>query len=456
MKVLLVNFCEDACEYGPASSEYLRAQFLATPDLHGRAEIDILFVERRTPAEIAEMILSASPAPDLVGFTCFSWNIRENGDVCRELRRRGADFPIVWGGCSFALFRERNDWFRWWDCVDAVAVGSGEYTLAALARYLIDRPRPLRIEHALPGLVVNCAGTLDVGGPAPGPRHLDDFASPYLRGVRYRVRQPFIEMARGCKFECTFCSDAKSSREGTWRVHSPGRIASEIAEVCRWPGTTILDAGSSTANINDAEFQTLCDAIRAGDPQRKLSYGFQMYPALARPIQRQALEGIRVDKLCFGVQSYTPQTWGPIKRKTTMAHMTRAMDTFGGVGTLQASLLLGLPGETLESFKHTFREVRDQGWVVCVNRLLVLTGTQLHQTHEQHGLRFDESLYYRVTSTPTMNEIDLARAQEFVENEVAKVTDEEWRRSGSTPPIMWTNFDTQRTMFQPANFRRSD
>ena len=54
---LLANLCEEAWGYGPGSSEYLHAELLA--------------------------------APDLAGFTCFSWNLTDSGDTCRELRRRG-------------------------------------------------------------------------------------------------------------------------------------------------------------------------------------------------------------------------------------------------------------------------------------------------------------------------------------------------------------------------------
>lgn len=447
-RVLLVNLSEDACGYGPSSSEYLRAELLATPDLRERVEVEIAFLVGVGAEEAAERVLAAQP--DLVGFTCFSWSLRESGDVCRILRRRAPDLPIVWGGVSFALFYERRDWFTWWDCVDAVAVGSGEWVLVDLVRELIEKPAPRRIVRATPGLVVCRDGTLDVGPPARVPESLDQFASPYLAGVQHPCSQPFLEMARGCRFQCTFCSDARASRENAWRVHSVDRIASEIAVVADWREVEAIDAGSSTANINDLEFDRVCEAIRTGDPKGRLSYAFQMYPALSRPAQRAALQGIRVDKLCFGVQSTTAETWGPIKRKTTLDHMRRSMETFGGVGPIQASLLLGLPGETYDSFLRTFRELRDLGFIVCVNRLLLLPGTQLHRDHERFGLRFDADRYYRVTSTPTMDEDDLRRAMDFVMECAWSAP----RSHARYPEVMWTNFYVQETMFAPIQLTR--
>lgn len=446
-RITLVNLCEDACGYGPSSSEYLRAELLASSDLRDRIEVEILFLEGCSAERAADLVLADQP--DLVGFTCFSWSIRESAEVSRILKQRAPELPIVFGGVSFALFHERSDWFSWWDCVDAVAVGSGEYTLVDLVRHLITQDRPRRITHALPGLVVCNERRIEHGPPARVPASLDDFASPYLDKVRHPCVQPFIEMARGCRFQCGFCSDARASRENAWRIHSVERISGEIAEVSRWPNVEAIDAGSSTANINDEEFERVCGAIRVGDPERRLAYTFQMYPALSRPSQRAALEGIRIDKLCFGVQSTTAETWGPIKRKTTLDHMRRAMQVFDGVGPIQASLLLGLPGETPASFRKTFQDLRDLGFIICVNRLLVLPGTQLHRDHERFGLEFDPDLYYRITKTPTMNEDDLRGAMDFV-------METAWSSpsKGRYPPVMWTNFYVQETMFAPIQFSR--
>jgi hypothetical protein len=174
-----------------------------------------------------------------------------------------------------------------------------------------------------------------------------------------------------------------------------------------------------------------------------------MYPALSRPAQRAALDGIRVGRLCFGVQSFTPDTWKPILRRTTLEHLDRSMAVFGGTGTLQVSLLLGLPGETLGGFKRTFDQCRERGWNVCVNRLLVLPGTQLHRDHERFGLRFHEDVYYRVTESNTMSNDDLRRAQEFV---VERSVSLPARTEGRHPPITWTNFDHQPTMFAATSF----
>ena len=446
-RVVLVNLCEATWGYGPGAAEYLRAELLAR--LGERVDVEILFLVNQSADAAADAIWEMEP--DVVGFSCYSWNLADSGAVSRRLKARGARFPIVWGGVSFAFLDRDASWFSWWDAVDAVARGSGESTLVQLVERLLAGPR--RIDHVLPGLLLPRAGGVEVGPPAIPPSRLDDLASPYLSGTVYQVARPTIEMARGCQFQCAFCSDAKDSREGRMVAHSVERIAQEISAVTRWPGASWIDAGASTANVTDAVFEDVCAAIRQGDPEGRLRYGFQLYPALARPAQREALRGVNVGALHFGVQSLTPATFGAIRRGTRLSHVERALSVFEGVGPLELSLILGLPGETFDSFRQVFDElVRFSELRLVVNRLLVLPGTQLHLHRRALGLEIEEERYYRIRSTPSMSARDLRRAQDYVIDRACALPD---LVKGGEARVRWVNFDAQRSFAAPAEYGAS-
>tara|TARA_B100000029_G_scaffold387556_1_gene383599 strand:- start:166 stop:573 length:408 start_codon:yes stop_codon:yes gene_type:complete len=107
---------------------------------------------------------------------------------------------------------------------------------------------------------------------------------------------------------------------------------------------------------------------------------------------------------------------------------------------MYVAMILGLPGETYESFVASFEEVMAvEGVYVTVHRLLVLPGTQLHQRHEELGLQFDPQNRYRVTETSTMSPDDLRRAQEYVVNralqEGKRITEE------GPPRLDWSQFE---------------
>lgn len=445
-RVVLVNLCEDACGYGPGASEYLRAQLLADPAIAERIELTLLFMSGIDTAGFAEQIAACDP--DLVGFSCYSWNLDATARTSRRLRQLvGPRATIVWGGCSFSLLHERDDWFAWWDVVDAVAIGSGERTIVDLVSRLLERGSGLG-DTAVRGAWIRAGDRLVRGERALAPRALDQVASPYALGAAFRVPRPYVEMARGCRFECAFCSDARSSREGIWLTNGVERVASDIAAITAWPEARAIDAGASTANVSDAHFADVCEGLRRGDPEQRLSYSLQLYPAIVRPAQREALRGVRVERITLGVQSFTQETWGPMRRKSTLDHMRRAVDVLQGAGPLSASVVLGLPGETHASFVSMLDELSSiEDLSITVNRLLVLPGTQFHAQHERHGLAFDADRFYRVQNSSTMSADDLRRAQEHVLERAARLgrTSRGWRR------IDWTNFDQQRLAFEGAS-----
>jgi len=417
LRITLANVCEEAFGYGPAASEYLRAKLLSVPEIADRVEVSILFLGGTDCEAFADRI--AAQDPDLVGFTCYSWNLASTAETTRRLRQKmGVRPAIVWGGTSFALLRERHDWFTWWSDVDAVAVGSGEQTIVDLvARLLSIGPGRGLGEGPIRGTMRSVDGRLLIGDPARVPLSLEEVPSPYQMDTAIRVQRPFIEMARGCLFQCAFCSDARVSREGRWLTASIDRIARDVAAVVAWPGTTDIPAGASTANMSEAVFAEMCEGIRRGDPGQKLSYGLQIYPSIAKPSLREALRGVRVRRIGIGVQSLTPETWRPMRRKTSIEDARKAVSLLHDLGTIYITVLLGMPGETYQSFVDMIEELLTiEGCCIVVHRLLILPGTQFHQQHERWGLRFDPELYYRVMSSSTMSNDDLRRAQHWVRN----------------------------------------
>ncbi|MBK7585582.1 MAG: radical SAM protein [Myxococcales bacterium] len=444
-RVVLANLVERTFGYGPGAAEYLRAALLTAPALRDRVEVDVQLMVNVPTARAAEQLLALEP--DLLGMSTYSWNLQENARVCSELRRLGADFPIVWGGPSFALFARDSSWFEAGELIDAVAIGSGEQTLVQLTRQLIERGR---LDGPLAGLALFSEGRPVFGGATQEPLELGEVASPFVIGVAHRVERPTIEMARGCSFECSFCSDARSSRGGGLREHTLERISADIAAVTGWPEARHVDAGASTANVTDAFFRRVCDAIRAGDPGGKLSYGFQLYPSLASDAQRAALEGIRVDTIHLGVQSLSRDTFRSMRRGSRASFVERALATFRGVGPLELSVILGLPGETYGSFVDTFEQLLAHSEArLVVNRLLVLPGTAYHLRRRELGLELDPTKYFRVLSTPTLSREDLRRAQDYVIERTLGLSD--LFHQGEAR-VRWVNFDAQARFGDPPEY----
>jgi len=148
-------------------------------------------------------------------------------DIARHVKRRRPKVPIVWGGihptCApDQMLRE--------EICDAVVVGEGEDALPVLADALAENEMPKDVAGVAyktdDGTVrMNPAGPFhDIDGLENPPYDLIDIDA-YLKDIQQR--EFFIEAARGCRFNCTFCYNPAYSR-GMWRPRSVSRIMDNI------------------------------------------------------------------------------------------------------------------------------------------------------------------------------------------------------------------------------------
>ncbi len=76
---------------------------------------------------LVERILAADA--ELLGFTCYLWNIQRTLWIAREVKRRAPHLKIILGGREITL---DNAWVLTDPAVDYAAIGEGEQTFAEL------------------------------------------------------------------------------------------------------------------------------------------------------------------------------------------------------------------------------------------------------------------------------------------------------------------------------------
>ncbi|GIW70914.1 MAG: B12-binding domain-containing radical SAM protein [Planctomycetota bacterium] len=177
--------------------------------------------------------------PDAIGFSLnYLANIPEVIDLARRTRRRFPDCFIFAGGHS-ASFTAKEILEHAQGAIDCVVRGEGEEITPVLLEAQADDRSRL---HELPGIV-----TLEGEGPPPRLiRSLDD--TPPARELLRRRWKYFIgvldpcasiEFARGCPWNCTFCS-AWTFYGRSYRRVSPEAAAEDLARI-REPGVFIVD-----------------------------------------------------------------------------------------------------------------------------------------------------------------------------------------------------------------------
>lgn len=312
---------------------------------------------KRDPVEDTARKLSKS---NIVGFSSYVWNNNWNNAVAKRVKELNPECVIVYGGPEPAI--NDPDMFAQIPWVDAVIKREGEQVFLDLLRNLNDLTR-------VPGLKLNNNGISIDTGEAARITDLESLPSPYLTGVFDDIidENPNIEWAatletnRGCPYGCTFC-DWGSLTYSKVTKFSLQRVLDEIT----WFGEKKI-AFLSIADANFGMFVERDNQIVDHFIAVQNKYGFPYaYTASYAKNQRKDVLGI-IEKLVHNskqknagllvsLQTLSEEVLGNIKRKNLKINdceviFREAEKRMVPVGT---ELILGLPGETLESWRKGF------------------------------------------------------------------------------------------------------
>ena len=137
--------------------------------------------------------------PDVIGLSCYIWNIEQMLELVTELGKLMPQVPIWLGGPEVTY--DAPKLLEKYPTVAGIMVGEGEETFRQLLECYVKRDRVEREElRRIPGLCLPEGFT--------APRELTDISTlPFL----YEDMEPFqnriiyYESSRGCPFRCSYC-----------------------------------------------------------------------------------------------------------------------------------------------------------------------------------------------------------------------------------------------------------
>ena len=297
-----------------------------------------------------------------VAFSCSVWNMEYNKTLARRIKERDPACTIIFGGHSVA---ETGELLEALPFVDVLMFGEGERTMVALLRALNggDLNGVTDIAFRENGRVVRTKRT-----PA-GP--LDDLPSPYLTGVfdDLMAKHPdvgflaVLETNRGCPYRCAYC-DWVNGRK--MRFFPMEKVLAEI----EWLSAHKIGY-CFCADSNFGMFERDVEIAEALIAAKKKNG----YPQVFRPCYEKnsadrvfricsALNSVGMDKgATMAYQTLSPEALKNIGRKNlTMEHFAALMQRYNEAGIpTYSELILGLPGETKESFARGICRLLENG-----------------------------------------------------------------------------------------------
>jgi putative methyltransferase len=324
------------------------------------------FIWRRDPIE---EVVERLKDNDIVGFSTYIWNRSYNHVLGRELKRANPDIFLFAGGPEPPI-TDKN-FFERFPYLDLCVKQEGEKAVkSVLEQYLTDKDY-----RSITGLIINVDGTTVDTGLPNRINDLDTIPSPYLTDVFKKLMEQHpevrwnatLETNRGCPYQCTFC-DWGSLTYSKVKKFNLERVYHEL----EWIGRNECDFVSLT----DANFgifperdSLIADKLIAVQKEYNnpkaytIAWAKNQKQEVVDIVRKLIYEGGSKMGLNLSVQSMDDNVLDIIKRKNlAMNKIQEVFDLCEKYSIpLYTELILGLPGETLETWKDNFYKLFKAG-----------------------------------------------------------------------------------------------
>jgi radical SAM superfamily enzyme YgiQ (UPF0313 family) len=363
---------------------------------------------------------------DLVGFSTYVWNGRISLEIARRLKAIKPGIMIIFGGPHVpdqpeALMRANRQ-------IDLAVHNEGERTFLKLLESFDQRDTAWQ---EIPGVsMIRSDGTFIRTKNIDRVRDLDEIPSPFLGGAFDAIMEAnpheswigLWETNRGCPFRCTFCdwgsaTAAKVTKFGEERLFAEVDwfaekkieyifccdanfgiqkrdvdIANYVADVKKKTGYPVALSVQNTKNATERAYLT----------QKILSdAGLNKGVALSmQSVDMPTLEAIKRDNISLG-------TYMELQRRFTKDKVETYSD-----------LILGLPGETYESFVRGVDQLMENGQHnrIQFNNLSILPNAEMGDPAYQrkYGMVTVESKIINIHGERVELDDDVPEVQDLV------------------------------------------
>ncbi|MDI6760032.1 MAG: radical SAM protein [Candidatus Brocadiaceae bacterium] len=301
--------------------------------------------------------------PDYIGVTATTPLIMDAYRVAQIAREANPHTKIMVGGCHPTAEPART--LKECEEIDVVCIGEGEFTFL---EYVNGSP-PKDID----GIAYRDNGRVSLTKPRsfypeldsiPFPaRHLLDkgyYFSPQSMTIRgFYLAQTTLLAARGCPYRCTFCQSGQLAKAGVGRYarfHSPERVIEEIKHLIRDFNINGLLFAEDMFSIKKENVLKICELLIREELDKKLKWAVNLRTDAADKELLEVMKRAGCVQVVYGCESGSQRTLDRLHKKTTVEKNYEAIKLAKGAGlTVEANIMIGLPGETEENFLETVK-----------------------------------------------------------------------------------------------------
>jgi len=387
--------------------------------------------------DVTEAVLSMEE-PYLVGFSNYIWNTEYNKQLAEKVKERYPDCLILFGGHNVP---PNNRFLEEFPYIDLLIHGEGEIPFKALLLELLKETPDFA---ALPSLSYRDAAGATCKTPTIIPENLD-YPSPYLEGYFDRLVADYpnikfsaiLETSRGCPYQCAYCDWALLKSK--IRQFPLERVQEEIKWMSGHKVEYIWGADSNFGFFDRDEQIVDCMIDykeRTGYPEKiRINYAKHNEETVFRIVKKLNRSESSKFGATLSFQSLNPVVLENIGRKNMSFESFQSLMLRYNDEKIRtySELIIGLPGETYDSFCQgvgTLLAAGQHNAVECY-RCVLLPNSRMGQPEfmAKHGIRAVRAsnaqahtdkdkagsgeVFYLVAETNTMNGEEWIRVNQF-------------------------------------------
>lgn len=339
---------------------------------------------------IAEKLLVDSPK--IIGIGVYIWNAKEVSELLHIIKKISPQTKIILGGPEVTHEPFRVNF----DEADFIIQGEGDIAFYELCKDILnDNYKENKIiKMALPSLKKIAL---------PYEYYTDD---------DIKNRYLYVEVSRGCPFECEFCL---SSMDEKVRAFDLEAVLEEFEKL--WQrGARNFKFVDRTFNLNMLTANKILDFFLAKEPPYFAHFEVipDHFPSSIKEKIKQFPEGAL--QLEIGIQTLNPEIANNISRQLKLDKIKENIrflenETYAHI---HLDLIVGLPGETLESFGANLDGlVSLSNCEIQIGILKKLSGTFINRHDIAHGMVYSDIPPYDILKNNQLSFNDIQIMKRF-------------------------------------------
>jgi len=375
-------------------------------------EYKYFFLAEESPEDMAKEVLDWEPT--IVAYSLFTWNFMQATECARLVKEARPDIILLAGGPQVSPIAVQTLENELHFDVASTVTTPGEIVFRNLLRSFVTETPLDEVE----GIVFRREdGIIETTGPLTETLDYDTASTAYPKGeLDYlpagRNHAMVIEGSRGCPYDCAYCFSARSKSVKFFPLE---RMLAEIDEIYSAPNVTQVFFADSDIFVKKDRARAIIEHLYKYN-DRDIQTEFEINIRNINEEIVSMLTKLTNFRFTMAVQTCNETALDIMGRifisVEGFKEKVRSFRKWAPGSEFSVDVIVGLPGDTLEGFRHTLDVcLKLKVPKIAVNYpLYLLPGTGFYDDMDEYGIVPSKAFPLTAVETDTFPKADVEKA----------------------------------------------